>query len=142
MKPIRISVTIGRRPKRCRHTEQLEGEMCIGCVRRIIDGLLGLVHDAQTSDDEPLAMGLIEQALLRLDTSLAGVTAVMRGQEAERTYLNGLTAAELEQVRVYGYTLPEVARAVELVQELGLEYRIRPRGDDAPDTTTKRRWRR
>lgn len=142
MKPIRIAATIGKTPKRCRHTEQLEGEMCIGCVRRIIDGLLGLVHEAQTSEDDVLAIGLIEQALLRLDTTLAGITAIVRGQQAERDLTGGFTADELAQVRVYGYTLPQVARAVRIVEAMGLEHRIRSEDDDAADTTTKRRWRR
>lgn len=141
MRALRIGVTIGRKPKICRHTEQHEGEMCVGCVRRIIDALLGLVHDAQTSDDEALAMGLIEQALLRLDTSLAGVGAIVRAEQAERAHTGGMTAHELSAVRVYGYTLQQVAKAVTIVRQLGLDHEL---GDREDDEAPKRsgRWRR
>lgn len=141
MRPLRIQVAIGTdHEQRCRHTEGPEGKMCVGCVRLMIDALLGLVHEAQTSEDDVLALGLIEQGLVRLDTQLAGISAIVRGERAERQHLGGFTQRELERVQVYGYSLPELARAVKIVQALGREDELRE--PSASSTTGRRRWRR
>jgi hypothetical protein len=143
MRPLRIQVAIGTgHEQRCQHTEAPEGKMCVGCVRVIIDQLLGIVQAAHTSDDEPLALGLVEQGLIRLDTQLAGISAIVRGQHAERQHLGGWTQQELDRVRVLGYSLPELAKAVRVVQELGLEDRIRPGDDDAGSTSSTTTYRR
>lgn len=136
MKALRVQVTIGKQPRRCRHTERHEAEICVGCVRKILGHLLEMVGEAQTSEDDVLALGLIGQAVEALDRSLAGVSMIAGGQVAERSMLGGYTADELEQVTVYGYTLPQLAKAVTIVRELGLEQQL-----EMP-VTKKRRWRR
>lgn len=143
MRPIRVQVAIGRgHEQRCRHTEIPEGKMCVGCVRAIVDQLLGLVQQAHTSDDEELALGLVEQGLLRLDTQLAGISALVKGQHAEREYLGGLTERELAGVKLYGYSVQEIGRAIRLVQELGLDHRVRPKNDDQGSTSSTTTYRR
>lgn len=142
MRPLRVQVGIGAdHEQRCRHTETAEGKMCCGCVRAIIDHLLGLVQ-AATSSEEALALGLVEQGLLRLDTQLAGISALIREQHGERRVLGGLTEQELSRVRVYGYTVQELGRAVTILRELGIEHRIRPGGEDQGSTSSTGRWRR